>query len=160
MFGSGAVGERGLLDGFLEFVTDHERQFLQNCMEKVTFIEEEEIELLDTVSQFSMRSLPNPQNIRKQVINMGKRELVNKPLWACLADHKIAECLWRDSTDIDQFYDSLAVTPQRVTEIMRVDDKENLTKSQNTVYGFFCRYIKACDDKLAWHFVRENDHSK
>ena len=153
MFGSGAVGERGLLDGFLEFVTDHERQFLQNCMEKVTFTEEEEIELLDIVSQFGVRSLPNPQNIRKQVINMGKCELVNKPLWACsafqqgMADNKIAECLWRDSTDIDQFYDSLAVTPQRVTEIMSVDDKENLTKSQNTVYGFFCRYIKACDDK-------------
>ena len=95
---------------------------------RVTFTEEEEIELLDTVSQFGVRSLPNPQNIRKQVINMGKCKLVNKPLWACLAfqqgmaDNKIAECLWRDSTDIDQFYNLLAVTPQRVTEIMSVND--------------------------------------
>ena len=109
--------------------------------------------MLDIVSQLGVRSLPNPQTIRDQVVKMGKCEMVNKPLWACsafqqgVADNKMGEPLGNDSSDVDKFYDALAVTSQKISQIMSVDDEENLTKSQNTVYGFFCRYIKACDNK-------------
>ena len=153
MFGSGSVDECALIEGFLEFITDHERQLLENCLQKVTYTQEEQDELLDIVSQFGVRSLPNPQTVRKHVAKMGKFEFVNKPLWACaafrqgIADNKMVEPLWEDSTDVDKFYDELRVTPQKISQNLRVDDEEKLTKSQNTVYGYFCRYIKTCDDK-------------
>ena len=94
MFGSSSISEDGLIEGFLEFVTDHERQLLINCLERVTYTQNEQDELLDIVSQFGVRSLPNPQNIRKQVANIGKCELVNKPLWACTAFQRV----WQTTT--------------------------------------------------------------
>jgi hypothetical protein len=59
-FGSGSIDEDGLVEGFLELVTDHERQFLINCLKKVTYTQEEQDKLLDIVSQFGVRSVPNP----------------------------------------------------------------------------------------------------
>jgi hypothetical protein len=59
----------------------------------------------------------------------------------------MVEALWEDSTDVDKFYDELRVTPQKISQNLSVDDEEKLTKSQNTVYGYFCHYIKTCDDK-------------
>ena len=113
MFGPGSIDEQCLIEGFLDFVTDYERQFFLNCLQKATYTQEERGELLDIVSQFGVRSLPNPQTIRDQVVKMGKCELVNKPLWACsafqqgVADNKMEEPLWNDSSDVDKFYDAL-----------------------------------------------------
>jgi hypothetical protein len=54
MFGSSSVDEHALIEGFLEFITDHERQLLENCLQKVTYTQEEQDELLDIVSQFGV----------------------------------------------------------------------------------------------------------
>ena len=72
-------------------------------------------------------------------------------MWACtafrrgIADNTLKKPLWDDSNDVDSFYDQLAVSAQKLAKVLIVDD--NLTKSQNTVFSFLCRYIKACDDK-------------
>ncbi len=98
-----------------------------------------------------MRSLPNTQNIQALIAKIGKCELVNKPLWACepfqegIKDSKIVQLLWENSGDVDKFYDELAVTPQKMSQIMSVENEENLTKTQNTVYSYLCHYIKECD---------------
>ena len=122
-----------------------------HCLEKASYTREDQEELLDIVSQLGVRSVPTPETIEDQLARMGKCELVNKPMWACtafrrgIADNTLKKPLWDDSTDVDSFYDQLAVSAQKLAKVLIVDD--NLTKSQNTVFSFLCRYIKACDDK-------------
>ena len=60
MFGESSIDNDELVQGLLEFVTNHEREFLSQCMKKEAFSPEEKEELLEIVSQFGVRPISSP----------------------------------------------------------------------------------------------------
>ena len=62
-FGESSIDDDELVQGLLEFVTDHDREFLSQCMKKESFSPEVKEELLEIVSQFGVRSILSPETI-------------------------------------------------------------------------------------------------
>ena len=71
MFGESSIDDDELAQGLLEFVADHEREFLSQSMKKEAFSPEEKEDLLEIVSQFGVRSIPSPETIYKQLVRIG-----------------------------------------------------------------------------------------
>lgn len=151
MFGGNTISQDEMVQGFLEFVTDHEREFLSHCLRQTVYTPEEKEELLEIVAQFGVRSIPTPETLHEQIAKMGRCELVQKSMWACrpfrqgITDAGSEDPIWRNPTDVDEFYDNLSVSAEKVVRITCVDDENSLTKSQVTVYGFLRRYMKSCN---------------
>ena len=135
MFGETTIDDDELVQGLLEFVTDDEREFLSQCMKKEAFSPEEKEELLEIVSQFGVRSIPSPETIYKQLVRIGRCELLQKPFLEGVNDVS-QEAIWKTSHEVNIFYNELSVTAEKVVRCTRVDDEGSLTKSQGTVFGF------------------------
>lgn len=152
MFGESSIVEDELVQGLLEFATDHEREFLSQCMEKEMFSPREKEELLEIVYQFGVRSIPSPETIYKPLVKIGRCELLQKSMWAFkpflqgLKD-VAEEPIWKNSLEVDTFYNELSVTREKVVQCTRIDDEGSLTKSQGTVFGYLRRYMKACNNE-------------
>ena len=134
MFGETTIDDDELVQGLLEFVTDHEREFLSQCMKKEGFSPEEKEELLEIVSQLDVRSIPSPETIYKQLVRIGRCELLQKSMWAFKpflegVNDISQEAIWKTSHEVNIFYNELSVTAQKVVRCTRVDDEESLTKS-------------------------------
>ncbi len=144
MFGEESIEQSELVQGLLEYVTDHEREFLSHCMSKTVFSPEEKEELLEVVAQFGVRSIPAPTNLYEQLVKIGRCELLQKSVWAFrpfrkgITDVPLQDPVWRIPSDLDVFYEELSVTTEKVTNLTHVDDEASLTKSQAKVlYRFF-----------------------
>ena len=165
IFGESSIDEDELVQGLLEFVTDHEREFLSQCTEKEVFSAEEKEELLEIVAQFGVRSIPSPETIYKQLVRIGRCELLQKSMWAFKPFQQglndvSQEPIWRNTLEVDMFYNELSVTAEKVVRCTRVDDEGSLTKSQVTVFGFLRRYMKTCNNeriKVLYRFFTGSD---
>ena len=165
MFGESSIDDDELVQGLLEFVTDHERELLSQCMKKEAFSPEEKEELLEIVSQFGVRSIPSPETIYKQLVRIGRCELLQKSMWAFKpflegVNDVSQEAIWKNSHEVNIFYNELSVTAEKVVRCTRVDDEGSLTKSQGTVFGFLRRYMKACNNeriKVLYRFFTGSD---
>ena len=135
MFGENSIDDDELVQGLLEFLIDHEREFLSQCMKKEAFSPQEKEELLEIVSQFGVRSMPSPETIYKQLVRIGRCELLQKSMWAFkpflqgLTDVS-QEDIWKNSHELDMFYNELSVTAEKVVRYTRVDDEGSMTKAQ------------------------------
>ena len=166
MFGEESIEQSELVQGLLEYVTDHEREFLSHCMSKTVFSPEEKEELLEVVAQFGVRSIPAPTNLYEQLVKIGRCELLQKSVWAFrpfrkgITDVPLQDPVWRIPSDLDVFYEELSVTTEKVANLTHVDDEASLTKSQAKVFGFLRRYIKACNNekvKVLYRFFTGSD---
>ena len=166
MFGENSIEQDELVQGLLEFVTDHERQFLSQCMRQSSYSEEEKEELLEIVAQFGVRSIPSPETLYDHLVRIGRCELLRKSMWAFrpfqkgITDAASQDPIWANPSDIDVFYDELSVTAEKVSWLTHVDDEASLTKSQATVFAFLRRYIKACNNekiKVLYRFFTGSD---
>ena len=103
-FGESSIDDDELVQGLLEFVTDHDREFLSQCMKKESFSPEEK-ELLEIVSQFGVRSIPSPETIDKQLVRIGRCEHLQKSLWAFKpflegVNDVSQEAIWKNSHEV------------------------------------------------------------
>ena len=165
MFGESSIDDDELVQGLLEFVTDHERELLSQCMKKEAFSPEEKEELLEIVSQFGVRSILSPETIYKQLVRIGRCELLQKSMWAFKpflegVNDVSQEAIWKNSHEVNIFYNELSVTAEKVVRCTRVDDEGSLIKSQGTVFGFLRRYMKPCNNeriKVLYRFFTGSD---
>ncbi|XP_038159039.1 uncharacterized protein LOC119795229 isoform X1 [Cyprinodon tularosa] len=139
-------------DGFLQYVSDQERQILLRALDDIDSVEMET--LLDLLDVPECHQVPNKDNLVPLLSQMGHKSIVQAPMY-------IIEC-WRPVVDtlartlpIDELHKLLeqkTTTSKAVKELLQFPDV--MTATQHAVARHLKRYIVEADHQTLQNFLR------
>lgn len=159
------VTDNDFLEGFLDYVSSYDNVRLQNilgeCSTQQSLSASSIDFLVDFLSEFNVSKMPNAKNLQSILVSVAKTELWNK---AVMAANSLKEGLfeglpgnvWHSATkdQVDDLYQSLQVTTDKVLSLIAIDDPSAMTKGQHTVFTYFKKYVRTLNERELSCFLR------
>ena len=135
----GEVDEEILVDSFLNYICEDERETVQNVLAidaKESIFESEDF--LDILDWFKCRSKVTKFNARNIIIELAKREVIQKPhlmahSWANNFKHFKHEEDFQSIQNITKFYEKLLAIPKRIIGLIEAKPSN---KSEKDSLGY------------------------
>jgi hypothetical protein len=144
ILGEDSISSDMLLKAFMGYVSEDEREVLNDCLDNRSHIANNE-DLLDVLGPYKCFRIPNEENIEDILCQLAHQELIQRPryvsnCWAPIL-RSLKGCLpFQDSSSILQFYEEMKPTTKKVLKIL---DASPETESQRTAFDHLKRYIKS-----------------
>ena len=159
------VTDNDFLEGFLDYVSFYDNVKLQNilgeCSTQQSLSASSIDYLVDFLSEFNVSKMPNAKNLQSILLSVAKTELWNK---AVMAANSLKEGLfegipgnvWHSATkvQVDDLYQSLQATTDKVLSLIAVDDPSAMTKGQDIVFTYFKKYVRTLNERELSSFLR------
>ena len=152
----GEVDEEILVDSFLNYICEEERETVQNVLaidaRESVFQSEDFLDILDW---FKCRSKFTKCNARNIIIELAKQELIQKPhlmahYWAYNFKYFKHEEDFQSVQNIAKFYEKLLTAPKHIIGLI---EAKPLNESEKDSLGYLKQYIRGLDQSLLKKFL-------
>ena len=130
-------------ESFYNYISPHEKNLIQRCLQSKSFDEEIVQGLCDIFSNCGITNLPSPSNIQVMILDAAKRVFIQKSFFI-LKNIKIGLGeFWKvvTITEIDTIWNLEAPTPTNV--LKNIDFSGMKTRSDEIVTSYLQRYINS-----------------
>ncbi|XP_063964804.1 uncharacterized protein LOC135156383 [Lytechinus pictus] len=154
LFGLEAVSQGLLLESLFSFVSEPERVLLKAAL-SWTQEEEDQDELMDILSRFGIRKIPNRENIRQLLLDAASKELIQKPAYIADAFREILSSYTNSfPSSVQLFLDALITikpSTKRVVSLLRANPE---TVDQRTTFAYLKQFVRAMRPDMLEKFLR------
>eukprot|EP00112_Aurelia_sp_Birch-Aquarium-sp1_P026041 Seg8990.2 transcript_id=Seg8990.2/GoldUCD/mRNA.D3Y31 product="hypothetical protein" protein_id=Seg8990.2/GoldUCD/D3Y31 len=152
LFGENILTEDTMLSSFKKYLSQSEAKLVEGLINEGVDVQEEEVQ--DFLSVFECKRLATTGNIKSILIEIGHKELVQKPQY-------IAKC-WQVTKSklksvigtlesLYEIYEKIKPSTNRVTALLKTDTS---SQAHLEIFGYLKRYIKGLDDATLAKFLR------
>lgn len=149
--GDDAVEEKSLLDNFLEYTPECEREIFSRALKDFQTVEEDD--LLDALDSHSVRVRVTSSNIEAVLKEVAHKEIVQAPAYVARCWHDIVQDikpLLKET--FDEMRDRMVPTTELVLQAIHFPD--DMTEGQSETAKMLKRYVKSLSREKLRRFLR------
>lgn len=149
LHGEKSVTEEDLLAELLKFVANDEAHAISQCLSGNLPCESEEI--MDILSVYDVRQLPNDGNIKEIFTKLAHKEIIQKPHYITERWSAILQPLKENLTDrIVEVYLKLEPTTKKILQILKGEPSGD---DERVVFGYLKRFVKGLEGNQLKRFL-------
>ena len=141
------VSTRNIVDAFFNVISQSEATTFKSALENFDMVDSEE--LVEVLDIHQARKLATEINIKDIVTEIAHKEILQEPRF-------IIECwakyLRNFDIDLEELYNSLEPTTQRVLKRLKIDD--SVQTRESSTFNFLKKFIRDCDTVQLERFLR------
>jgi hypothetical protein len=143
------ITDEELLNELLRFVAKDESDVISECLSGNLECDSEEI--LDVLSAYDVRQVPNVNNVRQVFTKLAHKEIVQRPnyiteRWSVILQPARGRLL----KDLDSLYEKLEPTTKKVVKLLK---REPANDAERLVFGYLKKFVKGLESSLLKCFL-------
>ena len=156
LFGD-AVPDPLVLNSFKSYLSVDEEKLVENCLANNDDLHElQSDEVVDFLECFNCRTVLNKDNCQKEITELAKQELIQKPdimlsCWQTILSSLKDFKPFQSVESLEAFYDSIKPTNKKVRQLLVAKREIN---GERDALKFLQRYIRGLDEQNLGHFLR------
>ena len=153
LFGEEAVKEDLLLESFLAYLSNDERE-LVNLSLNGQLGEEQENEWFDLLESFDCKTVPKAEQVKDVVLEIAHKGFIQTPRYIVDSWSTPLSALHREFPTTDSLLDMFARGKPTSKKIISLFDANPETRAQGEALSYLKRYVRGMEDEKLTKFLR------
>ena len=150
ILGEDSISDEMLLKAFTAYVSEDEKELINDCLENRVNIDQND-ELLELLSSYNCHRKPNEANIQDILSQLAHQEIIQKPryvanCWSPVLQSLKARSPFQNATNTLAFYEDKKPTPKKVIKMLDASPEND---AQRIAFEHLTRFIKSLGGNVA-----------